>query len=237
MVVASQSLTHQIVNELGLAIVQGKYDGNNPFPIEADLCEQFGVSRSVLREAVKMLTSKGLLRARPRQGTWVQPEQSWNLLDPDVLRWLLDRKFSIDLLCDFTEIRMAIEPQAAAFAAVRASDEEKKSIADALDRMRAAERGDDDALQSDIAFHVAVLEAGGNRFFSQLKDLVETALKISIRLTNQYKGVALASVDDHRAVYDAIAAGDPDQAKALSTALIEEAYELIRRAQREAAAD
>lgn len=235
MVVASQSLTHQIVNELGLAIVRGKYDGNNPFPIEADLCEQFGVSRSVLREAVKMLTSKGLLRARPRQGTWVQPEQSWNLLDPDVLRWLLDRKFSIDLLCDFTEIRMAIEPQAAAFAAVRGSDEEKKSIADALDRMRAAESGDDDALQSDIAFHVAVLEAGGNRFFSQLKDLVETALKISIRLTNQYKGVALASVDDHRAVYDAIAAGDPDQAKALSTALVEEAYELIRRAQREAA--
>lgn len=230
MVVASQSLTHQIVNELGLAIVQGKYDGSNPFPIEADLCEQFGVSRSVLREAVKMLTSKGLLRARPRQGTWVQPEHSWNLLDPDVLRWLLDRKFSIDLLCDFTEIRMAIEPQAAAFAAVRASEEEKKSIADALDRMRAAERGDDDALQSDIAFHVAILEAGGNRFFSQLKDLVETALKISIRLTNQYKGVALASVDDHRAVYDAIAAGNSDQAKALSTALIEEAYDLIRRA-------
>lgn len=230
MMVTTQSLTQQIVNELGLAIVRGKYHSKNSFPIEADLCEQFGVSRSVLREAVKMLTSKGLLRARPRQGTWVQPEESWNLLDPDVLRWLLERKFSIDLLGDFTEVRLAIEPQAAAFAAERASPDQKQAIADALDRMQAAEFGDDDALLSDIAFHVAVLEASGNRFFGQLKDLVETALRISIRLTNQYKGVALASVADHRKVFDAIEAGDPDQARKASQALVQEANDLINRA-------
>lgn len=230
MVVSSQSLTQQIVNELGQAIVRGSYDKDNPFPIEAELCEQFGVSRSVLREAVKMLTSKGLLRARPRQGTWVQPESSWNLLDPDVLRWLLDRRFSIDLLCDFTEIRMAIEPQAAAFAAVKASDEQKQAIADAIARMEAAHRGEDDALHSDIAFHVAILEASGNRFFSQLKDLVETALRISIRLTNQYKGVALASVSDHRMILDAIVDGDPDRARLRSLALVREAYDLIKEA-------
>ena len=230
MVISSQSLTQQIVNELGLAIVQGKYSAENPFPIEADLCAQFGVSRSVLREAVKMLTSKGLLRARPRQGTWVLPEQSWNLLDPDVLRWLLDRNFSIELLSEFTEIRLAIEPQAAAFAAVRATPEEKQTIANALARMQAAERGDDDALSSDIAFHVAVLEASGNRFFSQLKDLVETALRISIRLTNQYKGVALASVTDHKKVLDAIMSGDEKTAFAASYALVKEANDLIAKA-------
>lgn len=230
MVVASQSLTQQIVNDLGQAIVRGQYDKDNPFPIEADLCSQFGVSRSVLREAVKMLTSKGLLRARPRQGTWVQPEEFWNLMDPDVLRWLLDRKFSIDLLADFTEVRLAIEPKAAAFAAQRATDDQKAAIAAALERMRAAERGEDDALGSDIAFHVAILEASNNRFFMQLRDLVETALRISIRLTNQYKGVALASVADHTAIYQAIHQGDSDAAEAKSKALIEEAYELIQRA-------
>lgn len=230
MVISSQSLTQQIVNELGLTIVQGKYSAENPFPIEADLCAQFGVSRSVLREAVKMLTSKGLLKARPRQGTWVLPEQSWNLLDPDVLRWLLDRNFSIELLSEFTEIRLAIEPQAAAFAAVRATPKEKQTIEDALDRMQAAERGDDDALSSDIAFHVAVLEASGNRFFSQLKDLVETALRISIRLTNQYKGVALASVEDHKRVLDAILKGDEKAAFAASFALVKEANDLIAKA-------
>ena len=227
MVVSTQSLTQQIVNELGLRIVRGEYSGENSFPIEANLCEEFGVSRSVLREAVKMLTTKGLLRARPRQGTWVQSEEAWNLLDPDVLRWLLERKFSIDLLSDFTEIRMAIEPQAAAFAAVRATDAQKQRIADALDRMQDAEKGDDDPLLSDIAFHVALLEASGNRFFSQLRDMVDTALRISIRLTNQYKGVALASVSDHRKVYAAIEAGDPEAARAASTALVKEANELI----------
>jgi DNA-binding FadR family transcriptional regulator len=140
---------------------------------------------------------------------------------------LLERKFSIDLLAEFTEIRLAIEPQAAAFAAVRATDAEKQKIAHALDRMQAAEVGDDDPLLSDIAFHVAVLQASGNRFFSQLQDLVDTALRISIRLTNQHKGVALASVADHKKVYDAIAAKDPEAARKASLSLIEEANDLI----------
>ncbi len=232
-----QSLTHQIVDDLGLEIVRGKYGVENPFPIEAELCEQYGVSRSVLREAVKMLTSKGLLRARPRQGTWVQPEETWNLLDPDVLRWHLERKFSINLLSEFTEVRIAIEPQAAAKAALGATDAQKENIRAALDRMVGAERGDDDPLLSDIAFHVAILEASGNRFFAQLKDLVETALRISIRLTNKFKGVALANIDDHRKVYDAIVAGDADAARAASLALVEEASELINNAKDKANAE
>ena len=87
-----QNLTYGIAHELGVAIVTGVYSGDNPIPIEAELCRKYDASRPVLREAVKMLTAKGLLRARPRQGTWVQPEEHWNLLDPDVLRWLLQRK-------------------------------------------------------------------------------------------------------------------------------------------------
>ncbi|RME63985.1 MAG: FadR family transcriptional regulator, partial [Alphaproteobacteria bacterium] len=81
-----RNLTYVIAQELGRAIVTGTYGTENPFPIEAKLCEQYGASRSVLREAVKMLTAKGLLSARPRQGTWIEPESNWNLLDPDVLR-------------------------------------------------------------------------------------------------------------------------------------------------------
>lgn len=230
MPVTSQSLTQQIANEIGLSIVRGVYSEENPFPIEADLCEQYGVSRSILREAVKMLTSKGLLKARPRQGTWVQPETNWNLLDPDVLRWLLDRRFSISLLADFTEVRMAIEPQAAAFAARRASADQKQYIANALERMRAAEQGLDDALASDIAFHVAVLEASGNRFFIQMKDLVETALTISIRITNQYAGVQTGSIANHLAIYDAICDGDAVGARTTTMSLIQEAYDLIMEA-------
>src|SRR3954471_6773616 len=119
-----QNLTYSIVHNLGVAIVTGVYSKQNPFPVEAELCKQYDASRSVLREAVKMLTAKGLLDARPRQGTWVQPEENWNLLDPDVLRWLLERKFSYSLLIEFTQIRLAVEPRAAALASVVAGPAE-----------------------------------------------------------------------------------------------------------------
>lgn len=210
-----------------MAIVSGKYSKRNPFPVEAELCHQYGASRSVLREAVKMLTAKGLLQARPRQGTWVQPEESWNLLDPDVLRWLLERKPWMELLIEFTQVRLAIEPGAAALAAQVAGAEAKAAIQRALDRMVAAERGDDDPLESDIAFHVAVLEASGNKFFCQLRELIHTALRFSIRITNRRKGVRLASVADHRKIADAILAGKPQAAANSMRVLIQEVLDLI----------
>jgi DNA-binding FadR family transcriptional regulator len=224
----SQNLTYGIVEDLGIAIVTGVYSKQNPFPVEADLCAQFGASRSILREAVKMLTAKGLLSARPRQGTWVQPEPAWNLLDPDVLRWLLERKFSPALLIEFTQIRLAVEPAAAALAATEAGAAEKAAIQRAIQRMFAAERGDDEPLDSDIAFHVAVLQASGNRFYAQLSELIETALRFSIKLTNRYKGVRLASVADHKRVADAIQACKPDAAATAMRNLVQEALDLIK---------
>ncbi len=173
-----QNLTSSIVQDLGVAIVTGTYSERNPFPVEAQLCRQYGASRTALREAVKMLTAKGLLGARPRQGTWVQPESRWNLLDPDILGWLLERKFSPALLTEFTEVRLAIEPLAAALAATAAGPAEKQAVRDAIERMRAAERGEDDPLASDIAFHVAVLHASRNRFYAQLTELTSTALAL-----------------------------------------------------------
>jgi DNA-binding FadR family transcriptional regulator len=223
----TRNLTYAIVEQLGQAVVTGTYHSTNAFPIEAELCKQFGASRSVLREAVKMLTAKGLLSARPRQGTWVQPEENWNLLDPDVLRWLLERKFSLSLLAEFTEVRLAIEPMAAALAAQNATPATLEPMRQAIERMKAAERGEDDPLTSDIAFHVAVLHASGNRFYAQLEELIDTALRISIRLTNQFKGVSLADVSDHKKVFDAIQAGDAAKAKAGMEALLREVMELI----------
>ncbi len=224
-----QNLTSSIVQDLGIAIVTGKYSEKNPFPVEADLCTQYGASRSILREAVKMLTAKGLLGARPRQGTWVQPEESWNLFDPDVMRWLLERKFSLSLLIEFTQIRLAVEPAAAAMAATEAGPAEKAAIERALNRMIAAEHGEDDPLTSDIAFHISILRASGNRFYAQLRELTETALRFSIRTTNRFKGVRLASVNDHKKVSDAILAGNAAAAESAMRALIEEALDLIRK--------
>ncbi|MBR7618660.1 FadR family transcriptional regulator [Phenylobacterium sp. 20VBR1] len=224
-----RSFTHDIVQRLGQEIVCGVYGAQNPFPIEAELCKRLGVSRSVLREAVKMLTTKGLLNARPRQGTWVEPESNWNLLDPDVLRWFLERKFSPTLLLEFTQVRLAIEPMAASMAARLATDEAKASIIAGLDRMKAAERGEDDPLESDIAFHVAILRASGNRFLAQMRDLIDVALRTSIRLTNRRKGARLASVSDHQRVTDAILAGDAEGASRAMRDLVLEALTLIEK--------
>ncbi len=187
---------------------------------------QHGTSRSVTREAVKMLTAKGLLRARPRQGTSVTSESQWNLLDPDVLRWLLERKFSLPLLQEFTEMRLAIEPAAVALAATRVDAANLAAIEASLERMKAADRGEGDAVEADIAFHTALLGACGNRFFANLDQLVNTALRISIRFTNSIKGRS-ASIPQHEEVLDAVRARDPERASTAMRLLILDVLELV----------
>lgn len=224
---SGRNLTQSIVHDLGAQVVTGVFTAGNPFPPESELCRRYGVSRPVLREAVKMLTAKGLLASRPRQGTSVQTEARWNLLDPDVLGWLLERKFDNNLLIEFTQLRLAIEPEAAALAATAATHREKAALRHAIARMEAAERGEEDPLLSDIAFHVAILNASGNRFFAQLNEFVETALRFSIRRTNLTKGVRLASVADHRRVAEAILTGDAAGSRALHHDLIQGALDLL----------
>lgn len=224
-----RNLTYGLLDNLGRAIVIGRFE-NTPFPTEAELAKQHNVSRSVTREAVKMLTTKGLLSARPRQGTVVQPTTSWNLFDTDVLRWLLERKFSVDLLRQFNQLRVAVEPEAAALAARFGNEEQLQHITAGLDRMKAAENGMDDTLDADIAFHVAILYASSNPFYIQFRDVVATALRTSIRFTNRIKG-RTASVSDHAAVRDAIIARDPATARTAMRDLIGDVLELIDEAQ------
>lgn len=227
---AGRNLTYGLLDALGKAIVTGHYDAS-AFPTESDLAKQYAVSRSVTREAVKMLTAKGLLTARPRKGTSVQPRANWNLFDPDVLRWLLERAFSLELLRHFTELRMAIEPAAAALAAHSANSDGLAAIQAGYDRMAAADAGDDDPLESDIAFHIALLRASANPFYAQFQDVVTTALRTSIRFTNRFNG-RTASLPQHHAVLSAVETRQPDAARAAMTALIAEVMGLIADAER-----
>jgi DNA-binding FadR family transcriptional regulator len=220
-----RNLTHGLLDALGRAIVTGRYD-HGPFPTEAELAKQHGVSRSVTREAVKMLTAKGLVSARPRQGTIVQPRSSWNLFDTDVLRWLLNRKFSLELLRQFNQLRIAIEPEAAALAALLADDNDREAISAGLQRMKAAGTGADDILEADIAFHVAVLKGSKNPFYAQFQDMVATALRSSIQFTNRIKGHS-ASIPDHAAVEQAILKRQPDKARTAMKKLVGDVLDLI----------
>jgi len=225
-----RNLTYGMLDALGRSIVIGSYD-QRAFPTEAELAKLHAVSRSVIREAVKMLTAKGLLSARPRRGTVVEPSSNWNLFDTDVLRWLLERKFSVELLKQFNQLRVAIEPEAAALAAVFADADERKAIGAGLERMEAAENGLDHTLDADIAFHIAVLKASKNPFYAQFQDVVSTALRSSIQFTNRIKGRS-ANVAAHAAVRDAIMKRSPDGARTAMRKIISEVLDLIAAAEK-----
>lgn len=223
-----RNLTHQLTHQLGAAIVQGQYAIDKSFPTEAELSQQFNISRSVTREAVKMLTAKGLIASRPRQGIRVMPSTHWNMFDADVLSWTLNARPSLELLREFTQLRMAIEPEAAALAAENHKDAGRlKVIGDALARMKKADEGQDDPLAADIEFHCAILAASNNRFFFQLREFIQVALRVSIASTNQLKGVLTADYDDHKRIYDAICAGDQEGASKAVKTLLQEVMQLI----------
>ncbi|UZK67897.1 FadR family transcriptional regulator [Sphingomonas sp. M1-B02] len=223
----AQTLTRNLVDTVGAAIVRGEYEGQ-PFPTEAELSKTHGISRSVTREAIKMVTAKGLLIARPKVGTFVQPEESWNLFDVDVLRWLMEQKLSNALLREFNELRMTVEPHAAALAARRATPAQVTAIGLGLTHMREAAEGNGNPLSADIDFHVAVLRASGNPFLSQFREIVTIALRTSIRVTNQQAG-GKACIGDHEAVYMAIAAGKPELAREAMAKLIGDVLDFINR--------
>lgn len=223
----SQYLTRELVEKIGGQIVRGDVEPGGSLPVEADLAKQYQTSRTVVREAVKMLTAKGLVGSRPRRGTYVEPESDWNILDPDVLRWILQRRFSFSLMRDFLIAREGIEPKAAAAAATRQDREAIAKIGRKLDEMRDAADGWEDSLESDIGFHVAILHASGNRFFVQFSHVIETALRFSIRLTNSEKGVTAASIPDHAKLFEAIDRGDAQAAEDAAQALLTEAIRLL----------
>ena len=221
------NLTQQVAHHLGKAIISGEYGDHNPVPSEAVICKELAVSRSAAREAVKSLAAKGLLSSRARQGIRVLPESEWNLFDADVLSWIRESNPSLELLGEFTELRIAVEPEAAAFAAQRQNEDRIALIVQALERMKSAESGLDDPLEADIAFHLSILNASENRFFMHLGRIIDTTLRVSIRFTNRLKGVPAGSYDDHKRICDAIVANRPEVAQKESEQLIREALNLI----------
>lgn len=222
------SLSQRMTQALGRAIVCGEYNVNESLPSEAVLCEDFGVSRTAVREAVKMLSAKGMISSRQRQGIRVLPEEDWNILDPDLLRWSLESNPSMRVLQEFLQMRIAIEPEAALLAARHARPERVASIRQALERMEAARGGDPEAaLEADIDFHISILYASENRFFIRMRDFTRTALNVSIRHTNVLKSNPAGVVADHGRVLDAIERQQPEEARQAMFLLIDEALRFI----------
>lgn len=221
------NLSHRVTEELGRAIVCGDYRADDAFPTEAELCLTFGVSRTAIREAVKMLSAKGLVSSKPRQGIRVMPEEDWNILDSDLLSWSLQGKPSRAVLKEFFQLRVAVEPEAAALAALHSTAGQRQAIADAIDRMRTSPANSEVAIAADVDFHIALLYATGNRFYIRLRDFVRTALNVSIHFTTPGTGGYEDTVDAHAKILLAIEHGDMDGARSSTRALIDDALVLI----------
>lgn len=229
------ALTARIVEDLGAAIVGGDFSNGTPFPFESELCVRYNASRTVVREAAKVLSGKGLISSRQRSGAFVRPEREWNILDPDVLGWMLARNVSLPLLIHFTRARLAIEPAAAAEAARAGTETQITAIGVALARMAAADEGRDQPLEADIAFHLSVIEASNNPFFIHMRPMVETALRVAIQLTNRQQQIRVGRFGDHQRIYHAIRDRDQDRARGATVFLLEEALDSMLIVQREQA--
>jgi DNA-binding FadR family transcriptional regulator len=225
-----RNLCGQVVDDLGRRILAGEVKPGEPLPQEWTLCDQLGVSRTVVREAIKSLAAKGLVESRAKRGTIVRPTRAWNYLDPEVLRW----KVSVDAegqhLFHLTELRRTIEPAAAGMAAERATEENLRLISQACEQMQRTADNVEHFLAADIQFHVEILHAAGNPFFTPIANVISTSLESSLRVTNRQPADNHASVPVHQRVMKAICARKPTAAQAAMRALLNEAAGRIERA-------
>lgn len=217
----SQSLHHQTVQRLGEAIVAGVYTGHKALPPEPVLCVQMGVSRTVLREAVKTLVAKGLLSTGPKVGTRLLGQDHWNWLDADVLGWQFRVGLTPEFLRSVTELRHLVEPPCLRMAAVRASADQLADLELAFQRMQDSVAQGLDDLSDDLRFHQQLLKAGGNRLISQMSKLMRALLYAGYERLGRRPGVPNSSLPWHGSVLQALLARDPDKAQRAMAALID----------------
>jgi DNA-binding FadR family transcriptional regulator len=209
---AARNLHDHVTQELGVQIVNGTFRPGDVFPREEVLAEQLAVSRTALREAMRVLSAKGLIEARPKVGTRVREERHWQQLDADVLAWRCASMPPADFIHKLVEMREIIEPAAAAFAARRCSAEQLDRLEAAYLAMEAA-RDCDEWAEADLEFHETMLGATNNELMMSLFSVVETALGTYLVLSARKVSDFKYSLPYHRKVYEAIRRRQPEAAR------------------------
>ena len=206
-----ERLSEMVAGTIGRRIVSGKYKPGDTLPTEPKIQEEFGVSRTAVREAVRLLSAKGLTASRPKIGTRVRPTVDWNMLDSDILRWQLDQNPSEEFIHALFEMREIIEPAASSLAAERATEAELATMGRAMDGIQNEARGSPEQIKADVEFHLAILEASHNPMLRSVGAMIQSALSITFSL-GWRTVMAKDAVLQHRAVYDAIRARDGETA-------------------------
>jgi len=222
-----------VVRGLGVRIVQGAILTGQVLNLD-ELGESFDVSRTVMREAVKVLAAKGLLDARPKRGTSVRDRKDWNLLDPDVLRWQyeLDGDPAADMLDKLAEVRAIIEPASAALAARRRTAEDLVAMDNALAVMRQTGGDAESMTQSDAQFHRALLHATHNELLVQMEIVIDAGLHVRNRYVHRHSVAVQPSHIAHARVLEAVRARDAEAARSDMCDLLDRAAEDVRNLRR-----
>jgi DNA-binding FadR family transcriptional regulator len=227
-IAAPRRLHAQVVDAVVRMIVGGQLAPGSLLPTEPEMSARFGVSRSVVREALRVLGEKGLIEVRHGSGTRVTTPDRWDALDPAVLAALRERGASATVLHDLLEARTIVECEVAALAAERANPQERDALQAAITTMR--ESLDDPArfVTGDSAFHLTLLRAARNRVLERMTQPMHELLSYAQALTDAIPGVLTRALAEHEAIADAVSRRDPDAARnAMRTHLAQTQRDII----------
>ena len=239
--VVHYNLREQVLNAIGSRIISGELSPGDVLPKEDTLSEQYGVSRTVIREAVKGLAARGLVESRPKVGTIIRPRGDWQMLDPSVLEWVASSKPDSEFMLSLAEVRQAIEPPMSALSARKATDEDIERIQNAYEGLEAVEESDDEGwARADLEFHTSIVGACHNEFLAYIVRAIRKPL-YSRRLINAslaslmkpedvvepYESPRDEVLGRHKALADAIAQRDPEAAERASCLLMSRVTKLM----------
>jgi DNA-binding FadR family transcriptional regulator len=211
----------EVTRTIGIDIIVGRYPEGTALPRDAELTAMFDVSRTVLRESVKTLAAKGLLSSKAGVGTRVRERSAWNMFDPDVLGWHLEAGIDKRFLRDLADIRLAVEPRAAALAAERWTGDALSVLRESLVKMRSFASDTIEFADADLRLHLDVATISGNPFMRSIGAVIEAALRASFRLSapteDHEREITIAA---HERIVDAIAGRDAEAAAAAMTDVI-----------------
>jgi DNA-binding FadR family transcriptional regulator len=210
-----------IVHKLGVAILSGEYAPGAILAGEIAAAEALDVSRGAYREAVQVLTAKGLVESRPKTGTRVLPRERWNLLDPDVLAWAFAGEPDARLIRSLFELRLVIEPAAAGYAADRRTRGDLKRMDAALKGMRRHTLATPEGRAADRDFHDTLLHATGNDAMIVLGSSIGAAVAWTTQFKQRTRALPRDPIPDHVRVYEAVSGKDVAGAAAAMRQLVE----------------
>lgn len=204
--------------------MSGRYQPGEALIGEVEASDRLKISRTAYREALRILSAKGLVESRPKTGTRVSERARWHMLDPDVLQWIFEFEPSEAELESLFELRRIVEPEAAALAAKRRTDDQIARMGKALDAMKTHTLATEAGREADQDFHAALLEASANPFLISLASGVGAAVAWTTVYKQRYALLRRDAIPDHRRVYESVAAGNPDDARAAMTDLVNQAF-------------